>query len=115
MTENEKYQKIDLQAVMDAILPAFRPGTKIAVRQQSNGIDIFIGDYNVDIDILIGISLALYGLHNALRISSFCIYEGLEGYHLALEGSVYRILPKFFDGNSLVGKKTFILKYEPNE
>lgn len=115
MKENEKYQKIDLQAVMDAILPAFRPGTKVAVRQQSNGIDIFIGDYNVDIDILIGISLALYGLHNAMRVSSFCCYDNINGYHLCLEGSVYKILQKYYDGQNLVGKKDFILKHEPNE
>ena len=115
MTENEKYQKIDLQAVLDTILPVFRPSTKVAVMQRSNGIYILTDDYAIETDQVIAISLALYGVHDALRISSFCIYEGLEGYHLALEGSVYRLLPKFFDGNTLVGKKAFILKYEPNE
>lgn len=111
MTENEKYQKVDGQAVMDTILPVFRPTTRVVVMQRSNGIYILTDDYAIETDQVIAISLALYGVHDALRISSFCIYEGLEGYHLALEGSVYRILPKFFDGNSLVGKKAFILKY----
>lgn len=115
MNENEKYQKIDLQAVMDAILPAFRPKEKIAIRQQSNGIDILIDDYNIKTDILIGISLALSGIHNAFEVSSFCYYDGLDGYHICLEGSVYKILPKYYDGQNLVGKKAVILKHDPNE
>jgi hypothetical protein len=115
MTENEKYQKIDLQAVLDTILPVFRPSTKVAVMQRSNGIYLLTDDFAMDTDQVIAISLALYGVHNALRISSFCIYDGLKGYHLALEGGVYKILPKFYDGNTLVEKKAFILKDEPNE
>lgn len=115
MEKNEQYQKIDGQAVMDTILPVFRPNTRVAVMQRSNGIYLLTDDFAMDTDQVIAISLALYGVHNALRISSFCIYDRLEGYHLALEGSVYKILPKFYDGNTLVGKKAFILEDEPNE
>jgi len=115
MSDNEKYQKIDLQAVMDAILPAFRPKDKIAIRQQSNGIYILTDNYNITTDKLIGISLALSGIHNAFEVSSFCYYDGLDGYHICLDGSIYKMLPMYYDGQNLVGRKTFILKHEPNE
>ena len=116
MEDNEKYQKIDLQAVMEVLLPVFRPGVKIAAMQRSNGIFICIDEFRIDIDQIINISLALYGLHNGLGVSSFCYYDQLEDkYHLCLEGSIYKILPKYYDGKNLVGKKAFILKHEPNE
>lgn len=113
MEKNEKYQKIDLQAVMDAILPVFRPTIKVAVVQRSNGIGIFIDEFRIDTDDLINISLALCGRHNSFDVSSFCIYDEVQGCHLCLEGSVYKLLPKYYDGQNLVGKKIFILKHDP--
>ena len=116
MEENEKYQKIDLQAVMDAILPIFPPTVNIAVMQRANGIFVFIGRYEITTDIIINISLALYGLHNALNVSSFCYFDQLENkYQLRVDGSIYKVLPKYYDGQNLAGRKTFILKHEPNE
>ena len=115
MDENERYQKIDLQAVMDAILPVFRPTVKVAVMQHANGINILIDDFRIGTDDLICINLALSGRHNFFDVSSFCIYDELHNYHLCLEGSVYRMLPKFLDCRDLVTKKTLILKHEPNE
>ena len=113
MEDNEKYQKIDLQAVMDSLLPVFRPDVKIAVMQRSNSIRVFIDTFRIETDCLINISLALYGLHNGLDVSSFCLYDQIEDkYNLCLEGSIYRLLPKYYDGQNLVGKKAFILKHD---
>ena len=116
MSDNEKYQKIDLQAVMDSLLPVFRPYVKIAVMQRSNGIFICIDEFHIDTDSLINISLALYGRHNGLDVSSFCYHNELEDkYNLSLEGSIYRLLPKYYDGQELVGKKAIILKHDIDE
>lgn len=116
MEENEKYQKIDLQSVMDAILPVFRPTVKVAVMQRSNGIYIFIDSFDISTDSIINISLSLFGLHNAMDVSSFCYYDNLgEKYNLRLDGSVYKMLPKYYDGQNLIGHKTFILKHGHNE
>ena len=116
MSENEKYQKINLQAVMDALQPVFRPSVKVAVMQRANGVFILIDYFRIDTDSLISISLALFGLHDALDVSSFCIYDELhEKYHLCLEGVLYKILPKFYDGQTLVGKKPFVLERDSYE
>lgn len=115
MDWNEKYQKVDLQAVMDAILPFFLPSTNVAIRQYANGIQIFTSEYRIETDRLIGINLALYGTHNGMDVSSFCIYDGIDGYHICLEGSVYRLLPKYCDVQNFIEKKSLILKYEPDE
>jgi len=111
MSENEKYQKINLQAVMDALRAVFTPSVKVAVMQRANGVFILINYFRIDTDSLISISLALFGLHNALDVTSFCSYDGLrEKYHLYLEGTVYKILPEFYDGQELVGRETFVLE-----
>lgn len=109
MSENEKYQKINLQAVMDCVQPAFKPNTKIVVMQRSNGLYILLDRFNISTNSLISISLALYGIHDAFEVSSFCIFEKIgEEYKLSLEGSIYHLLQKFYDGQKLVGKVPLI-------
>ena len=113
MEDNEKYKKINLQAVMDAILPIFRPNVKVAVMQRLNGIFIFTDTFRIETDSLIGLSLVLYGTHNRLDVSSFCYYDELgdDKFNICVEGSIYSLLPKYFDGQSLARKKTFVLKH----
>lgn len=117
MEDDVKYQKINLRAVMNNLIPMFRLDVEIAIMQRANGIYIFINEFRIETDILIAISLALYGLHNCLNVSSFRYYDEIEEnkYNLCLEGSIYRILPKYYDGKALTGKKSIILKRDNNE
>ena len=111
MSESEKYQKIDGQAVMGCVQPVFKPNTKIIVMQRSNGLYILLNKFNISTDSLISISLALYGIHNALEVSSFCIFDKIgDEYTLCLEGTIYNLLPKFYEGQELVDTTPLIIE-----
>ena len=111
MSKTEKYRKVDGQAVMDCIQPVFKPNTKIIVMQRSNRLYILLNKFNISTDSLISISLALYGIHNALEVSSYCLYDKIDReYTICLEGAIYELLPKFYEGQELVDTIPLIIE-----
>ncbi len=116
MEKKQQYPEIDMDAVMDAVLPEFRPTTKVAVQQRTCGIYIYMNCFDISIDSLISISMALYGRHNSLEVSALIVDPDLKDeYSLCLEGGVYGMLPKYYDCKKLVRKASFLIKHDPNE
>ena len=96
MDEDKKYQKLDLAAILEDVQKGHPRMTNLAVRQHANFFEIYTNEYGLETDDVISISLILFGVHNALRIGPAF---GTDNYHpkgIALEGSIYHILPKYY-------------------
>ena len=96
MKESEKYQRLDLAAILEDVQKGHPRLKNAAIRQYANFFEIFTNEYTLDTDDVVSISLMLFGVHNALRIGmiSGCGDDGLKG--VILQGSVYNILPKYY-------------------
>ena len=86
MSRIYKAPKVNEAALRDAVVKfnrKYEPG-----EVKSNFFEIFTGEYEIDVDDVIGLSFRLYGTHNQLRIvgPNAC---------LVLQGSTYRLLPEF--------------------
>ena len=110
MKENEKYQKLDLAAMLEDVQKGRSRLKNAAIRQYANFFEIFSNEYNLDTDDVISISLMLFGVHNALRIGmiSGCDDDDLKG--VILQGSVYNILPKYYVRGETVIAKNILFK-----
>ena len=81
MKENEKYQKLDLAAMLEDVQKGHSRLKNAAIRQYANFFEIFTNEYSLDTDDVISISLMLFGVHNSLRIGmvSGMDDEGMKG------------------------------------
>lgn len=81
-----KAPKVNESALRDAVVKfnrKYEPG-----EVKSNFFEIFTGEYEIDVEDVIGLSFRLYGTHNKLKIvgPNAC---------LVLQGATYRLLPEF--------------------
>lgn len=109
MKENEKYQKLDLAAMLEDVQKGHPRLKNTAIRQYANFFEIFTNEYSLDTDDVISISLMLFGVHNSLRIGmvSGMDDEGMKG--VILQGSVYYVLPKYYvKGETVIAKSRFL-------
>ena len=96
MDENKKYQKLDLDAILEDVQKGHPRMTNLAVRQYANFFEIFTNEYSLETDDVISISLILFGVHNALRIGTVSGAKDYNPKGVTLQGSVYNILPKYY-------------------
>lgn len=110
MKENEKYQKLDLAAMLEDVQKGHSRMKNAAIRQYANFFEIFTNEYSLDTDDVISISLMLFGVHNAIQIRTAYGTENYSPKGIALEGSVYHVLPKYYVKGETVGAKSLLLK-----
>ncbi len=109
MKESERYQKLDLAAILKDVQKGHPRLTNAAIRQYANFFEIFTNEYTLETDDVISISLILFGVHNSLRIGmvSGMDDDGMKG--VILHGSVYQILPKYYvKGETVIAKTRFL-------
>ena len=115
MDESKKYQKLDLDAILEDVQKGHPKMNQLAIRQHANFFEIYTNEYRVDTDDVISISLILFGVHNALEIET---PVGLGDYRpkgIALMGSVYHILPKYYVKGEIVTGADCLLKSSDQE
>lgn len=115
MKESEKYQKLDLAAILEDVQKGHPRLKNAAIRQYANFFEIFTNEYSIDTDDVISISLMLFGVHNSLRIGmvSGLDDDGMKG--VILQGSVYYILPKYYVNGETVVAEDRLFKTKTGE